>query len=84
MFSKIKVKAPATTANVGASFDCLGIAVQLFNSITIEILSNESQKDIYIYNQKQLDLNDGTKQPNEKHLCCFCHFLDCLFFFSKT
>ena len=52
-FSKIKVKAPATTANVGSSFDCLGIAADLFNYITIEI----SDKDQYFYNGKATDFN---------------------------
>ncbi|MCP4481974.1 MAG: homoserine kinase [bacterium] len=47
-FSKIKVKAPATTANVGSSFDCLGIAAELFNYITLEL----SEEDHYFYNSQ--------------------------------
>jgi homoserine kinase len=46
MFSSIKVKAPASTANLGSSFDCLGIAVNLYNEITISINEN----DEFIYN----------------------------------
>ncbi|AFM42154.1 homoserine kinase [Desulfosporosinus acidiphilus SJ4] len=30
------VKIPATSANLGPGFDCLGLALQLYNSITIE------------------------------------------------
>ena len=33
---KITVRAPATTANMGPGFDSLGMALELFNTITIE------------------------------------------------
>lgn len=33
---KISVKVPATTANIGSGFDCLGMALPLYNIITIE------------------------------------------------
>lgn len=33
---KISVKVPATTANIGPGFDCLGLALPLYNTITIE------------------------------------------------
>lgn len=33
---KISVKVPATTANLGAGFDCLGMALPIYNTITIE------------------------------------------------
>jgi homoserine kinase len=33
---KVSVKVPATTANIGPGFDCLGMALPLFNTITIE------------------------------------------------
>ncbi len=33
---KITVKAPATTANLGPGFDCLGLALPIYNEITIE------------------------------------------------
>ncbi len=33
---KISVKVPATTANLGPGFDCLGMALPLYNIITIE------------------------------------------------
>ncbi|NLJ83555.1 MAG: homoserine kinase [Halanaerobiaceae bacterium] len=32
----IKIRVPATTANLGPGFDCLGIALNLYNYITIE------------------------------------------------
>ena len=55
MISKIKVKAPATTANVGSSFDCLGIAVELFNHLTIEI----SDEDEYSYNSTKQKIENN-------------------------
>ncbi len=33
---KVKVKVPATTANFGSGFDCLGMALPLYNEITLE------------------------------------------------
>ncbi len=33
---KISVKVPATTANFGPGFDCLGMALPIYNTITIE------------------------------------------------
>lgn len=33
---KISVKVPATTANIGPGFDCMGMALPLYNTITIE------------------------------------------------
>ena len=33
---KVSVKVPATSANLGPGFDCLGIALPIYNTITIE------------------------------------------------
>ncbi len=33
---KITVKVPATTANLGPGFDCLGLALPIYNEITVE------------------------------------------------
>ena len=33
---KVTVKVPATTANIGPGFDCLGLALPIYNEITIE------------------------------------------------
>lgn len=33
---KVSVKVPATSANLGPGFDCLGLALPIYNIITIE------------------------------------------------
>lgn len=33
---KISVKVPATTANIGPGFDCFGMAIPIYNTVTIE------------------------------------------------
>ena len=33
---KVCVKVPATTANIGPGFDCLGMALPIYNTVTIE------------------------------------------------
>lgn len=35
--SKVTVKAPATSANMGPGFDCLGIALDIWNTVTVEV-----------------------------------------------
>lgn len=34
--SVVRVKVPATTANLGPGFDCLGIALQIYNQVTVK------------------------------------------------
>ncbi len=46
----IKVKVPATSANMGAGFDCMGIALSLYN--IIEITKTESGLEIIDENSK--------------------------------
>jgi len=33
---KIRIKVPATSANLGSGFDCVGIAFQLYNVFSFE------------------------------------------------
>ena len=33
---KVTVKVPATSANLGPGFDCLGLALPIYNEITVE------------------------------------------------
>lgn len=35
--TKITVRVPATSANMGPGFDCLGIALDIWNSVTVEV-----------------------------------------------
>ena len=35
---KVSVKVPATSANLGPGFDCFGLALPVYNTITIEEL----------------------------------------------
>ena len=37
MSKKIVVKTPATSANLGSGFDCLAIALDIFNTVSVEI-----------------------------------------------
>lgn len=45
---KVSVKVPATTANLGPGFDCFGMALTLYNKITLEEL---------VYPDKGLEIN---------------------------
>ncbi|HHY44505.1 MAG TPA: homoserine kinase, partial [Firmicutes bacterium] len=37
MSIKVKVRVPATTANMGPGFDCLGMALTLYNEAEFEV-----------------------------------------------
>ena len=57
---KISVKVPATTANLGPGFDCFGMALTLYNKITLEEL---------VYPEKGLEINIiPGEQDNETSL----------------
>ena len=51
---KVSVKVPATTANLGPGFDCLGMALPIYNVITIEetVIPN-SGVEINIFSENQ-------------------------------
>ena len=40
----VEVRVPATSANMGPGFDCLGVALNLYNRFQIE----ESEEGLYI------------------------------------
>ena len=37
---KVKIKVPATSANIGSGFDCMGIAFKCYNTFEFEIIDN--------------------------------------------
>ncbi|MBI4234245.1 MAG: homoserine kinase [Chloroflexi bacterium] len=37
MFKRVEIKVPATTANLGPGFDCLGMALDLWNLVRLEV-----------------------------------------------
>ena len=37
MYRKVEIRVPATTANLGPGFDCLGMALDLWNTIELEL-----------------------------------------------
>src|SRR3972149_3394094 len=36
MSSRVRLKVPATSANLGPGFDCLGLALDIYNTVTVE------------------------------------------------
>ncbi len=39
---KVTIRVPATTANMGPGFDCLGMALDIFNTLTVEVADSFS------------------------------------------
>jgi len=44
----VKVKVPATTANIGPGFDCLGLALNLYNTVEVRLGGN-ADRDHLVY-----------------------------------
>src|SRR5438067_1331675 len=40
----VTARVPATTANLGPGFDCLGVALQLYNRVTVSRAARESSE----------------------------------------
>ena len=59
MKNEIIVKIPATSANMGPGFDCIGIALDIWNSIKVKDISEPSSKVIISgQGEKSLDTNE--------------------------
>jgi len=54
----IRVKVPATTANIGPGFDSLGIALQLYNIIEVEETNVGLEINVPIEDQKYIETNE--------------------------
>jgi len=55
---KVSVKVPATSANLGPGFDCFGIALPIYNTITIEELVDPNEDiQINVFSD-EFDLNE--------------------------
>ena len=37
----VRVRVPATSANMGPGFDCIGIAVNIWNELKVEVVNDE-------------------------------------------
>lgn len=55
--NKVKVKIPATVANIGSGFDCMGVAIKIYNEIEVEVTEKEGSILILGEGQKELKRN---------------------------
>ena len=62
--SLIKVKSPATTANLGPGFDCLGMAVDIWNFLEVEWCTNKllQETSIEVYGEGSDELATDTSK----------------------
>lgn len=55
----IKVTVPATTANIGPGFDCLGIALSLYNTIEIKEIEEGLKIEVQGLKEDSIGLNEN-------------------------
>jgi len=66
---KVSVKVPATSANLGPGFDCLGLALPIYNIVTIEekILPGSGNEINIIVNNKNIDEASVNQVPTDEN-----------------
>ena len=55
----IRVAAPATTANMGPGYDCLGMALDIWNSIEVELLPDGVRPSVNVSGAGEGELENG-------------------------
>ena len=45
----VRVRVPATSANMGPGFDCIGIAVNIWNELKVEVVNNEKAVRFFFF-----------------------------------
>jgi len=58
LLRKVTVGVPASTANIGPGFDILGLALTLYNTVTVELLSDNSLEISYSGEGRELITTD--------------------------
>ncbi len=53
----LKVRVPATTANIGSGFDCLGLALNLYNTLKVEVSERTA---IRVFGEGERELSPST------------------------
>jgi len=62
---RVKVRVPATTANLGPGFDCLGLALKLYNTVECEMLNVECKQPVNIEIEGE---GENTLPKDEKNI----------------
>lgn len=57
----VEVRAPATTANLGPGYDCLGMALDLWNTLTVEVLPTGSDPAVVVAGEGAEELDADTR-----------------------
>ncbi len=50
---RVTVRVPATSANLGPGFDCLGLALDLYNTVTLDLASHPAQPYVDVRGEGQ-------------------------------
>ena len=64
----VEVRAPATTANLGPGYDCLGMALDLWNTLTVEVLPAGSKPAVVVLGE-----GAGELEADAQNLTLPCH-----------
>ena len=82
MLDRITVKVPATSANMGPGFDCMAIALDIWNSVTVELGKkgfeicgegaeslSQGSTNLVAQSFRKVFEESGRKPPNTKFTC---------------
>lgn len=67
---KVEVKVPASTSNLGPGFDALGLALNLYNYLELEVM--ESGLEINVEGEGEGDIPENPKNIAYKAIATFC------------
>ena len=68
----VEVRAPATTANLGPGYDCLGMALDLWNTLTVEVLPEGSAPKVVVEGEGAGELEADTRNLTYRAVSSFC------------
>src|SRR5258708_22020107 len=63
MTQQVTIRIPASTSNLGPGFDCLGVALQIYNSITISLAKDRQRQEEIVAQATDLFFKRTKQRP---------------------
>jgi homoserine kinase len=63
MMKKVTIRVPASTSNLGPGFDCLGVALRIYNSITVSRIKGRQRQEKIVAEATDLFFERTKRRP---------------------